>query len=277
MPLSLIVPHGALGHSGPIAAHAYARLAASLLAPNATPLQLIVLLGPDHLGLGAPVSGTRLAYASPCGVIATDTACLGHLFEQAAQTGVNPFLADAPAGHLAEHSLENQLPFIQHLMSTLQHMGSSIPAIGNRLNALRLLPLTMRAQDLTTAQAFGELLDRHLPVSGVLVVATSDMSHCGPYYSNQPLAGGTMTQPISDWCQHQTRQAIDAIVSLQPELLLARLEAGKLSLWGNVEYTELTDSGLCPQTGREPGQSARPSRFGERGRRLARSLYGISA
>ena len=111
-------------------------------------------------------------------------------------------------------------------------MGSSIPAIGNRLNALRLLPLTMRAQDLTTAQAFGELLDRHLPVSGVLVVATSDMSHCGPYYSNQPLAGGTMTQPISDWCQHQTRQAIDAIVSLQPELLLARLEAGKLSLCG---------------------------------------------
>ena len=208
-PLALIVPHGALGHSGPIAAHAYARLATSLLDPNATPLQLIVLLGPDHLGLGAPVSGTRLAYASPFGVLSTDTACLGRLYDQAAQTGVAPFLADAPAGHLAEHSLENQLPFIQHL-------ASSIPAIGKRLNGLCLLPLTMRAQDLSTALALGELLDRHLPVSNVLVVATSDMSHCGPYYSNLPQAEGPLSPPISDWCQHAVSQRHIRMVMRMP-------------------------------------------------------------
>jgi len=232
-PVALIVPHGALGHSGPIAAHAYARLANSLLHTAGSPLELIVILGPDHLGHGAAVSGTTMAYATPCGVIPTDDAMVRRLYARAAEAGGPACLVDAPAGHLHEHSVENQLSFIQHLMQELGWRADGADGTGGKLSgALRLVPLTMRAQDLATALQLGELLDRELPTAGVLLVATSDMSHCGPLYGNPPPSMGAGAMSVSAWCRSQAAQAVAAIETMDPEKVVKSMQSAGLSMCG---------------------------------------------
>ena len=218
-PLALIVPHGALGHAGPIAAHAYQRLAAwgtkRLLSQP-----LLVILGPDHFGYGAPVSATSQDYASPFGVIPTDQTILNELYLKAVKHGQAAALRDAPAGHNSEHSVENQLPFIQRLIEK-RHLSPSV----------RILPLTMAAQDVVTALSLSRVLDQILPQQDVILIATSDMAHCGAIYRNLPTENeGSLD--ISGWCRIQAFNTIQAICSLSAHELIACHSKKNLSLCG---------------------------------------------
>lgn len=89
-PPGVIVPHAGHVYSGPVAAHAYARLQRA---------QRVVLAGPAHFvpvrGMAAPVADV---WRTPLGDVAID-----HEAEVPRD--------DAP--HAPEHSLEVQLPFLQ--------------------------------------------------------------------------------------------------------------------------------------------------------------------
>ncbi len=101
-PKAIIVPHAGYVYSGPIAASAYARLAA-----GRERIRRVVLLGPTHR---VPVRGLALpsvrAFATPLGEIVVDRA--------AADLALTlPQVATSDAAHALEHSLEVQLPFLQ--------------------------------------------------------------------------------------------------------------------------------------------------------------------
>lgn len=89
-PPGVIVPHAGHVYSGPVAAHAYARLQRA---------QRVVLAGPAHFvpvrGMAAPVADV---WRTPLGDVAIDHEAEVHR-------------DDAP--HAPEHSLEVQLPFLQ--------------------------------------------------------------------------------------------------------------------------------------------------------------------
>jgi predicted class III extradiol MEMO1 family dioxygenase len=234
-PRVLVVPHGALGHSGPIAAHAYAQLAAWSGAENGLIPRLIVLLGPDHLGRGEAISTTALSYATPLGVVPTDQPLVRRLREQARLQGSGDRLVDAPAGHREEHALENQVPFIQHLAWRLSsEPGVTLPPRpGSGFTGLpNLLPLTMAAQDLATAETLARLLDAVLPTDGVLLLVTSDMSHCGSIYGNLPSSTTEDTDAIAAWCSQQSDLAIQAITSMNAANLVECFFAQHLSMCG---------------------------------------------
>jgi predicted class III extradiol MEMO1 family dioxygenase len=239
VPLVLVVPHGALGHCGPVAAHAYARLRERLRASENAEPERVVILGPDHLGRGALVSATSLDYASPLGVLPTDQAAMQRLcIESATHSGP---VRDAPIGHAGEHSVENQLPFLQHVLGDLasprpvhdpspgiQPAPSGAAAEGN---LCRLVPLTMAAQDWTTASHLADLLDRTLPVSGVTLIATSDIAHCGLLYGN-PCPERSVAGDLRQGCRRQLERTLLWIEGMSPEALIRARQAEQLSLCG---------------------------------------------
>ena len=104
-PKAIIVPHAGFVYSGPIAATAYARLAA-----GRETISRVVLFGPTHR---VPVRGLALpaarAFATPLGTIDVDR-------EAVAAALALPCVCESDAAHAFEHSLEVQLPFLQEVL-----------------------------------------------------------------------------------------------------------------------------------------------------------------
>lgn len=102
---ALIAPHAGYVYSGPIAASAYRLL------ENAKPrIRRVILIGPSHFvplaGLAVPRAS---AFETPLGRIPID---------EEARTRVlrNAFVVTSDRPHAREHSLEVQLPFLQHFL-----------------------------------------------------------------------------------------------------------------------------------------------------------------
>src|SRR5438309_8213406 len=101
--VALIAPHAGLMYSGPVAAHAYSLL-------RGRTFDVIVLVGPSHFvgfdGVSIHLSG---GFVTPFGVTPIDEECA------AALVAAGPIVREHPSAHAREHSLEMQLPFLQHV------------------------------------------------------------------------------------------------------------------------------------------------------------------
>jgi hypothetical protein len=146
--LGVVAPHAGYVYSGAIAGAVYARVA--------LPGKVIVL-GPNHTGLGAAVAlWPGGGWRTPLGVAPVDVALTEALASSALVT------RDAEA-HRREHALEVQVPFLQRAWP------------GVALAALCLGHL--RLED---CEALGRHLAAVAAAEGALVVASSDMSHYLP-------------------------------------------------------------------------------------------------
>lgn len=97
-----IVPHAGFDYSGPIAAHAYARIAAE------RPPESVLILGVDHHGRGTgPVLSDR-AWLTPLGPTPADHDLVRAL-------AMPPVRIDEDA-QAEEHSIEVQLPFLEYVI-----------------------------------------------------------------------------------------------------------------------------------------------------------------
>jgi AmmeMemoRadiSam system protein B len=178
--VALISPHAGLRYSGPVAAHAYALLRGrrDLTA---------VLVGPSHHAAFDGVSVyARGAFTTPLGEIPIDEALAGALLD------VGEGLLDEPSPHGHEHSLEMQLPFLQHLVP-----------------GLRLVPLLMGSQARGEVDALAAALAEALEGRDALLVASSDLSH----YHPAPVANELDAKVVGD------------VRRFDPEGLMGRLES----------------------------------------------------
>jgi AmmeMemoRadiSam system protein B len=143
-PKALIVPHAGYIYSGEIAASAFA-----LVAPYAQQIERVILIGPTHRvfvdGLASP-GAARLA--TPLGELEVDRGALAGI-------------AESPAAHAREHSLEVELPFIQRVLPR----AKVVPLAGSRAK-----PAEVAA-----------LLERLYGGPETLIVISSDLSHYLPY------------------------------------------------------------------------------------------------
>jgi AmmeMemoRadiSam system protein B len=149
--VALIAPHAGLRYSGPVAAHSYARLRGrrSLVA---------VLVGPSHrMAFEGVAAYPRGAWDSPLGrvPIAAEVA------ERILAAGTNVFADERP--HRQEHSLEMQLPFLQHVAPDA-----------------RIVPLLMGTQSRAEVDALAEALAAVAALDDVVLIASSDLSHYHP-------------------------------------------------------------------------------------------------
>jgi AmmeMemoRadiSam system protein B len=146
--VALIAPHAGLTYSGPVAAHAYRLL-------RGRRFEVAVLVGPSHFVSFDGVSIVRAGgFETPFGVAAIDDRTATEL------VNATPVVREHPAAHVKEHSLEMQLPFLQHL-------APDTP----------IVPLVMGHQTSATARALGDALAAVLRGRKALAIASTDLSH----------------------------------------------------------------------------------------------------
>lgn len=146
-PKLLVVPHAGYVYSGPVAGHAYARLA-----PWAGRIRRVVLLGPAHRvavrGLAVPSVDV---FETPLGSVHIDRAARDAL------AGFAQVVQDDRA-HAQEHSLEVQLPFLQSVLGA----------------AFTLLPLAVGD---ATIDEVAEVIEHLWGGEETLIVVSTDLSH----------------------------------------------------------------------------------------------------
>ena len=146
----LVVPHAGLPYSGPVAAHAYAALAR-----DGWP-EVLVILGPNHTGLGAGIAVGVVDWETPLGPVP----CEKSLARSIASA---PSATEDLVAHRFEHSIEVQLPFLVHL-------GRPPPFV----------PVCIQTQDHDPAVRLGEVVRDALRGRDAVVVASTDFSHYIP-------------------------------------------------------------------------------------------------
>lgn len=185
----LVAPHAGYMYSGAIAGEGYRGVEVP---------RRVVVLGPNHTGLGAAVSmwpgGT---WRMPLGDVEIDDA-------------MADVLTDAPGvelddqAHLHEHSLEVQVPFLQRRQ----------PAV--TITAICLGPIPLQA-----CEKLGKAIGKAAADAGALVVASSDMSH----YIR------------ADEARKKDRLAIDRVLALDPAGLYEVVRRERISMCGFVPAT----------------------------------------
>lgn len=170
-PKALIVPHAGYVYSGPVAASAYARLATLR-----GRIRRVVLLGPAHYayvrGLALPVAES---FRTPLGEVPLDLKGMRHL-------EALPQVSRSAAAHRKEHSLEVQLPFLQHVLGDFE-----------------LLPLAVGE---ASAEEVAEVLEAVWGDDETLIVISSDLSHFLP----------------DKLAREMDRETVAAIVALNSEI-----------------------------------------------------------
>jgi AmmeMemoRadiSam system protein B len=146
--LGAVVPHAGYVYSGPVAAEVYARLIKR---------QTYVILGPNHHGLGAPVALSKDYWRTPIGVVESDL--------EMADALAGTIIDHEESAHLHEHSIEVQLPFLQH-----------------RFTGFKILAIAMGLQDEETAVEVGEAIGKSASDlnRNCTFIASSDFTHYEP-------------------------------------------------------------------------------------------------
>jgi len=161
-----IVPHAGYMYSGPFAAHVYKKIA------EAEKPETFVIIGPNHSGVGAPISiPVEGAWATPLGQVSIDS----DLAKKIVQGG-EAIVIDETA-HLYEHSVEVQLPFLQY-------------AFGSKKDSFKFVPICMMAQDELAAESVGfaiaSVAKKEKLKEKITVIASSDFSHYEPAKISNP-------------------------------------------------------------------------------------------
>ncbi|MGH8570773.1 MAG: AmmeMemoRadiSam system protein B [Gammaproteobacteria bacterium] len=147
---AIIAPHAGYVYSGPVAASAY-----SSLVPARQSVRRVVLLGPSHrVYLKGVARSTAEAFRTPLGDVPLDEAA-----RLSALSDVTP----NDRAHLAEHSIEVHLPFLQVV---LEHFT--------------IVPLVVGDAG---PEEVGEVIERLSGGPETLVVVSSDLSHYLDYES----------------------------------------------------------------------------------------------
>ncbi|MHA1770048.1 MAG: AmmeMemoRadiSam system protein B [Candidatus Thorarchaeota archaeon] len=146
---ALICPHAGYVYSGSAAAHSYLRLF-----EDGQP-EGIVILGPNHTGLGAPVAVSTDDWETPLGVLSNDRALANMIVNS------NKYAVVDTVAHGGEHSIEVQLPFLQYIFG----------------NAISIVPISLMTRDWVVLESLGKTFARLAEDIDILVIASSDFTH----------------------------------------------------------------------------------------------------
>ncbi|MBN2407099.1 MAG: AmmeMemoRadiSam system protein B [Elusimicrobia bacterium] len=181
----IMVPHAGYIYSGKVAGLTYSRVAVP---------DKIIIVGPNHTGLGTPVSVmSEGEWEMPGGNISIDAGIAGRIISASSYAEADTY------AHLNEHSLEVQLPFLLY-----SNMNMSF------------VPVVIGTNDGEILEDVGRSIAEAVEGEDALIVASSDMSH----YVSQAEA------------EKYDRMAIDRILELDREGLLKVVRERNISMCG---------------------------------------------
>ncbi len=152
--IGLICPHAGYVYSGPVAAHAYHRLAL-----DGVP-RTIVILGPNHVGYGSALAVMNEGvWRTPLGDVKIDADVANDIVRLSRIIDVNDL------AHRYEHSIEVQLPFLQYLYD----------------GRFKLVPICLLLQDLASSREVGRAIAEALEGKDAIIIASTDWTHYEPH------------------------------------------------------------------------------------------------
>jgi hypothetical protein len=155
-----------------------------------------IIMGPNHTGSGKPFSiMTEGRWKTPLGEVEIDSALGKQILAN------SRYLQEDKAAHLYEHSIEVQLPFLQYFKSDF-----------------KLVPIILAHAGGAIYKEIGKEIAKAVKESGkkVVIIASSDMTHYEPQAS----------------AQKKDNQAIEAILALDEDELLKRVDEFNISMCG---------------------------------------------
>lgn len=198
----VVVPHAGYIYSGAIAAFSYKEIAENGLADS------YIILGPNHTGIGSAVSVYPSgSWKTPLGEVEIDRELVKKL--------AGGIIDLDESAHLYEHSIEVQIPFLQYIH-------------GNK--KFSIVPICMGMQDYNTSKEVGESIAEVISSSDkrIMIIASSDFSHVGFGYFDYPPRG----KRVDEYAKEQDGKAIEAILKLDPKLLIERVERYRITMCG---------------------------------------------
>jgi AmmeMemoRadiSam system protein B len=189
VPVAIVVPHAGYAYSGRTAGRVYGAI---------TVPEQVVLLGPNHTGLGARAAiWPGGSWRTPLGAVTVDEETAGEL------AAAHALLQEDDQAHLREHALEVQVPFLQ-----------------TRCPGVSLVPVCLADCGLDTLLEMGQALARVLVRRGGrwLIVISSDMTH----FASREEA------------RRQDRLALDRLEEMDPAGLYATVRDHQITMCGVV-------------------------------------------
>ena len=149
---AFVAPHAGYIYSGKTAAYSYK----AALSSAATKADSIIVIGPNHTGLGMPIAVSLDDWRTPLGIVKND------LPLSKAIIGSSGTISADESAHADEHSVEVQLPFVQR---TLSVKGACMICMGD--------------QSLDAANVLADAIEKAAAKLGrkIAIVASSDFNH----------------------------------------------------------------------------------------------------
>lgn len=189
--IAVVSPHAGYVYSGDLAG----KTLSSVSIPDT-----VILLGPNHTGMGKPVALSTDDWQIPTGTLPNNNE-LAELLTKNSQ-----FITEDEQAHLQEHSLEVQLPFLLE-----------------RNPDVTIVPITISAIPFEVCQALANELAHTIKQSKqeCLILASNDMSH---FRSRE--IGSTLD-----------KMALDHILNFDPQKLYNTVRANNISMCGVIPVT----------------------------------------
>jgi AmmeMemoRadiSam system protein B len=186
-----VVPHAGWVFSGSLAA-----LVFSAIKKQHEKVDTFVIFGAAHGYFGqSPAVYDKGSWATPLGEVAIDE----ELAEAVLKSGA---AVSDPGAHGSEHSIEVQVPFIEHLFAGAKIVPIIVPPSG---------------QAVALGTSIGEIISAN--EKKVVCIGSTDLTHYGPRYGFTPMGIGA---DAFEWASGvNDRQFIDLALKLEAESLLA--------------------------------------------------------
>ncbi|MFB5630338.1 MAG: MEMO1 family protein [Nitrosopumilaceae archaeon] len=184
----VICPHAGYIYSGPIAAH-------SIYAISSNPIELFIIVGPNHWGIGCNIASMKdCNWETPLGIVEINSEAVKEL------TNISDLIELDFFSHIKEHSLEVQIPILQEVFS----------------NKFKILPISMIDQTKNTAVELGKCIAKIIKKNNAMLIGSSDFTH---YEEN-------------DFAHKQDMALIKPILNLDVEEFYQVLNSKKITACG---------------------------------------------
>lgn len=199
--IGIVAPHAGYVYCGKTAAAVYNSVAHGF--------DTVVLLGPNHSGSGE-VTTSLEAWKTPLGLVKPDEDFVKEISKDS-------IILEDPKSHLAEHSIEVQLPWLQY-----------------RFEDFKIVPMSINPIyfDVDTCKEIGTKIAETATYlrRKILMVASSDFTHYGQMYGYVPFKGDE--KKILERIKETDMEVIDHILKLKPVDVVKTCEEKRLTICG---------------------------------------------
>ncbi len=198
----IVAPHAGYVYCGKTAAAVYNSVSHGF--------ETVVLLGPNHSGVGIEVATSLETWKTPLGSLKPDESFVKEISK-------NSIITEESQSHWREHSIEVQLPWLQYNFEDFKIVPISINPIYFDLDTCKEIG--------TKISEVATYLRRK-----VLIIASSDFTHYGPMYGYTPFRGNS--EEILRKIKEMDMEVINHILKLKPVDVSKTCDEKRLTICG---------------------------------------------